>query len=84
MVKLLFCLELIKYSMFDSARYIVDSIDAVARTIVAAHSTSTACGPNKRRLYGVNCQWQKPFCLALHQPAIAFTIAPCPDMDFVY
>jgi len=23
-------------------------------------------------------QWQKPFCLALHQPAIAFTIAPCP------
>ena len=41
MVKLLFCLELFKYSMFDSARYhIVDSIDAAARTIVAARLNS--------------------------------------------
>jgi hypothetical protein len=44
MVKLLFCLELFKCSIFDFARYIVDSIlesiDAIARTIVAAHSLS--------------------------------------------
>jgi hypothetical protein len=37
MVKLDFCLELFKYPIFDFAHYIVDSIDAVARTIVAAH-----------------------------------------------
>jgi hypothetical protein len=40
-------IEIFDVWLFDSARDIVDSIDAVARTIVAAHSTSTACGHNK-------------------------------------
>lgn len=37
-----FCLQLFKYSVFHSARHIVDFIVAVARTIMAAHCTQRA------------------------------------------
>jgi len=54
--------------MFDSARYIVHSIDAVARTTVVAHSTSTACGPNKEGPTGSTASGRSLFvqhCISL-------------------
>ena len=76
MVKLLFCLELFNYSMFDSVCHIVDSIDIVARTIAVVHSTSIACGPNKEGPVG-QLPVAEAFCLALHHPATVFTITLC-------